>query len=285
MKWLNLAVKPHFSWPNVQVEFLFEGYRIILQPWRKDVENDVILACTISVYDPNGITFENGGTIARRFLSRLAWFENGGVVELFEGGSNNPKTPGRLGQGTYGKSGYSQVEPRNYIYLPSAKSFEADLALGLFREGMSLNSAPFALLSYFKVLNISLSGGNSQKSWINNNLECLLYSPAIERLKKLRKSEPDIGAYLYHQGRCAVAHANGNPLVNLDSYKDKRRIEDDLVLIKEIAALYIEQQFSVRTDSSFRKVLRETNSSTSELLRKTTDDKGNITYVADKIDT
>ena len=150
MKWLNLAVKPHFSWPNVQVEFLFEDYRVVLQPWRKDVENNVTLACTVSIYDPNGITFEKGGTIARRFLSRLAWSENGGAVELFEGGSNKRKYPGRLGQGTYGKSGYSQVEPRNFIYLPKAKSLEADLALGLFREGMSVNSAPFSFLSYFK---------------------------------------------------------------------------------------------------------------------------------------
>lgn len=284
MKWLNLAVIPHFSWPNVQVEFLFEGYRVVLQPWRRDIENNIILACTVSVFDPNGFTFEKGGTIARRFLSRLAWSKNGGAVELFEGGTNNLKKPGRLGQGTYGKSGCSQVDPSDFIYLPKASSFEADLALGLFREGMSVNSVPFAFLSYFKILNIVHSDGKSQKKWINDNIDQLWYSPAVKRLEKLKNSESDIGAYLYHQGRCAIAHASGNPLVNPDSYEDKRRIEDDLILIKEISELYVEQKFGVLTDSSFWKMLRETNSSSSELLQKTINGEGDIIYVSDQID-
>jgi hypothetical protein len=80
-------------------------------------------------------------------------------------------------------------------------------------------------LSYFKVLNISFSGGPDQMNWINANLSRVLYPPALDRLFELEKSECDIGAYLYGQGRCAVAHANGTSLVNPDSYVDKRRLE------------------------------------------------------------
>lgn len=279
MKWLDLAVTPHFSWPNAQVEIPFEGYRLVLQPRRQELHDPIELACTISVFDPNEISFEVGGTIAGRFLSRLAWFKNGGVVELFASGSNNPERPGRLGQGTYGKSVWAQVEPWDYIYLPAASSPDADLALGLYREGMSVNSAPFAFLSFFKVLNILHGSGADQKRWINENFGHIWYQPALDRLAILQQTEGDIGVYLYHQGRCAVAHANGNPLVNPDNYKDKRRMQDDLPLMKEISGLFIERELGVPTDSTFFRQLKKNWQPIPELLKKTVSECGTILYV------
>lgn len=279
MKWFDLAVTPKFSWPDVQVVIPFEGHRIVLQPRRQGPGDEIELAATVSVFAPDEISFEVGGTIAGRFLSRFAWSSNGGVAELFCAGSNNPNRPGRLGQGRYGKSGWMQVTPSDYVYLPAANSPEADLALGLFREGMSVNSAPFAFLSYFKVLNIVHGNGADQKRWINDNLQHLWYRPAVNRLTELQKSKADIGAYLYHQGRCAVAHANGDSLVNPDNYEDKRRMQDDLCLIKEISALYIEREFGVLSDSSFWRRLRDGTHSTPELLRKAIDQDGQIMYI------
>lgn len=273
MKWVDLAVKPNFSWPRVQVEVVFEGRRIVLQPITDE------LSCTVSVFDDHEITFEDGGTILSRFLSRLAWSMGGGVVELFVCGSNNPVRPGRLGRGTYEKSGWALVEPWDYLYLPSANNPDADLALALFREGLSINSVPFSFLSYFKVLNISFSKGPAQKGWINANLGRVLYQPALDRLLELGKSECDIGAYLYKQGRCAVAHANETSRINPDSYADKWRLELDLPLIKEISALFIEQEMGVLSDSSFWKHLRETNDETPELFKKTVATDGRIIYV------
>lgn len=272
MKWANLAIKPNFSWPNVQVEIPFEGRRIVLKPITDE------LSCTVSVFDDREITFEDGGTILSRFLSRLAWSLNGGVVELFISGSNNPECPGRLGRGTYEKSAWALTDPWNYLYLPSAKTPDADLALALFREGLSINSVPFSFLSYFKVLNILFPGGPDQIVWINTNLGRVLYQPALDRLLELAKTESDIGVYLYGQGRCAVAHANSSTIVNPDSYGDKRRLELDLPLIKEISALFIEQEMGVLSDSSFWKKIRETNVKTPELLEKKVATDGRITY-------
>ena len=274
MKWIDLAVKSHFSWPNVQVEVPFEGKKVVLQPLTED------LSSTVSVFDDGGTTFDEGGSILSRFLSRLAWSMDGGVVELFVAGSNNSTRPGRLGRGTYGTSGWAAINPWGFLYLPAADSREADLALALFREGMSVNSAPFAFLSYFKVLNIAYSSGPKQKDWINNNLAHIWHQPAIDRLEELRKSESDLGAYLYHQGRCAVAHANGTPLVNPDNYGDKRRLELDLPLMKEVAATFIEKEFGVLSDSSFWERLRETNLESPELMKKTESRGGTVVYVA-----
>jgi len=279
MIWFDMAISPKFSWPNTQVEIPFEGYKLVLQPRRHVEENPAELASTVSVLDMGGISFEVGGTVASRFLSRIAWSMRGGVEELFVAGSNNPKRPGWLGQGTYGRSGWAQVDPWAYLYLPSVVNVDADLALGLFREGMSVNSAPFAFLSYFKILNIKHAGGSAQKNWINQNIQHLWYSPAVDRLNDLKKTVSDIGKYLYEEGRCAVAHANGSPIVNPDDYADKRRMENDLPLMKELAALFIERELGVLSESSYWKSLRNIKSSNSvELLKKTESSSGNIIY-------
>lgn len=279
MIWFDMAVSPKFSWLNTQVEIPFEGYRVVLQPRRKVEENPAERASTVSVIDLGGISFELGGTVASRFLSRIAWSMRGGVEELFVAGSNNPERPGWLGQGTYARSGWAQVDPWVHLYLPSTLDDDADLALGLFREGMSVNSSPFAFLSYFKILNIKHGGGSAQKNWINQNLQHLWYSPAVDRLNELNGTVSDIGKYLYEEGRCAVAHAHGNPIVNPDNYADKRRMESDLPLMKELAALFIERELGVLSESSYWDSLRNNrNLNSSDILTKTESGSGRIVY-------
>lgn len=279
MKWLDLAVKPLFSWPNIQVEFSFEGYKIVLNPRQPNDKGENNLAATVSVFNEHGITFEEGGTLLGRFLSRLAWSQSNGVEELFCIGSNNPEKPGRLGQGTYGVSAWAQTPPPDYFYIPKAKSFEADLALGLFREGMNVNSAPFAFLSYFKILNIVNKHGPPQKAWINKNIHKVHGYSAKNRLDKLIQSKEDVGAYLYHQGRCAVAHAHGTPLVNPDNYGDKKRLGEDLALIKEISALYIEKEFNVLMPDSYWQLLRNSTSHVEGYYKKIQNGNGISLYL------
>lgn len=213
-----------------------------------------------------------------RFLSRLAWSKDGGIVELFVAGSNNPDRPGRLGRGNYGTSDWAPVEPWDLLYLPIPATAEANLALALFREGMSINSDPFAFLSYFKILNIAFLNGQAQMNWINNNLSGIWYSPAVDRIRELQSSVADLGDYLYVQGRCAVAHANGTPIVNPDNYADKRRLSHDLPLMKEVAAMFIERELDVPTDSSFWKKYRDSRRMPPELLKRVNTADGEAAY-------
>ena len=132
MKWVDQAVRPEFSWPDRLVEIPFEGYKIVLQPLTEQ------LSCTVSLFDPNDTTFEAGGTILARFLSRLAWAKSGAITELFIMGSSNLEQPGRLGRGNFGRSVWAHVEPWPYLYLPLPATSQADLALALFREAMGI---------------------------------------------------------------------------------------------------------------------------------------------------
>ncbi|MGZ5801624.1 MAG: methylamine utilization protein MauJ [Burkholderiaceae bacterium] len=260
MKWIDFAVRPGFSWPNRPVEIPFESKTVVLQPLTDE------LSCTASLFDDAGTIFEQGGTILSRFLSRLAWSKGSGIEELFAAGSNNPDRPGRLGRGNYTYSVWANVEPWPYLYLPLATNTNADLALGLFREGHTLNSDPLAFLSFFKVLNITLSKGSTQIAWINSNLHHIKYGQELERLNELKAVQSDIGNYLFVQGRCAVAHANTSPIAHPDNYIDKRRLHDDLPVIRQLASAFIEQELGVLSDESFWQKHRNSDISSSDIL-------------------
>jgi hypothetical protein len=67
----DFAVKPHFSWPNVPVEFDLTGRRVVLQPSTEE------LACCASLFDPAGLSIEEAGRLICQFLSRLALAQTG----------------------------------------------------------------------------------------------------------------------------------------------------------------------------------------------------------------
>lgn len=247
MLWCNVAVTPHFSWPNVPIAIPFEGRTVVLSP------PTATLTCRAALWNPNRTTFEAGGTILSRFLSRLAWTNNGGIEEFFHNGTNVPNEPGRLGQGTYARSGWATIDPPHSIYLPATLGSEAELGLALYREGISVNSVPFGFLSLFKIFNIRHASGPAQMKWINDNLAAIWYQPALDRLHEIQSLHRDVGQYLYVQGRCAVAHASSSPLVNPDIYSDRRRLQSDFPLMKELAALFIEKDLGVPSESNFHK--------------------------------
>jgi hypothetical protein len=272
MHWSDVAVKPHFSWPNKSVEIPFEGRRVVLQPSTEENGR------AVSVFDEQGMEFDEGATIVSRFLSRLAWSKDGGIEELFTVGSNNPARPGLVGHSSIEKFGWAAVDPWDFLYLPIVNDPDADLALALYREAMSVNSIPFAFLSYFKILNIEFSRGVAQKEWIDQNHSVLSCPQASERVADLLKKGLSLGDYLYNQGRCAVAHANESSRVNPDSFSERRRLGEDVLLIKALVAKYIENELGVLTESSFFARMRNSRAGSPEFLRKSPSSEGPIVY-------
>jgi hypothetical protein len=72
-------------------------------------------------------------------------------------------------------------------------------------------------------------------------------------LKELQKLHRDIGEYLYESGRCAVAHAFNEPLVDPDDPDDTWRLTADLPVIKALAEHLIESQVGVKSALTYRK--------------------------------
>lgn len=278
MLWANMAVRPGFSWPNVQVEIPFEGRTMVLQPGTEQHSR------AVSVYDESGTNIEEGGSRVSRFLSYLAWSQDAALVDLFLTGTNNPAHPGYCGASGQAPALWAAVDPWHTLYVPVSVGPRGDLALALFREGMGLeiDLSPFALLSFAKVLNISLAQGKDQISWINGNVNVNVipsWSRGNARLEKLLASGvQDIGEYLYGQGRCAVAHAN-SMTVNPDDYASRSRIRSDIPLMRDVAALFIEREFGIEREHTFSARVRDQWPPPSNVLMPRKQPSGAVRYV------
>ena len=67
---------------------------------------------------------------------------------------------------------------------------------------------------------------------------------------ELSASESDIGRYFYASGRCAVAHAFTDPMVDPEDPKDVFRLSADMPVAKALAEHLIEQQYRINWESS-----------------------------------
>src|SRR5262249_54561977 len=107
-------------------------------------------------------------------------------------------------------------------------------------------------LGYFKIINTRYPDGAPQIAWINRTLPLLTDEAANKRVADLTATENDIGRYLYVSGRCAVAHAFNNPVVDPDNPEDLLRLGADMPVAKALAEYLIEHEYGIRWEFSNR---------------------------------
>lgn len=240
MKSITVAVKAQFAWPTEETEIEYLGKKYLLRPETdKDVQS-------VSLICQSGMDMESARLSVNRFLSALAWAEENGIIELFAIGSSSPIPP------KVGKSNAQFVTHKfRADYLPEPKGDKSLRSLALFREAQSINSPSYSFLGFFKILNVLFEKGKDQIAWINANLTDVKEHRAKKRLDELVKLHSDIGDYLYVQGRCAVAHAFADPVVDPDEPTELARLSEDLPLIKELASLAIESELGIISKSTY----------------------------------
>jgi len=120
-------------------------------------------------------------------------------------------------------------------------------ALAFWREGRRLISVhdSYAFLSFYKVIESQFEDGKKKADWISSNIERLT-DRAAKRVAELRASGIDVSRHLFDSGRCAVAHASlQGEIVDPDIPEDRRRLSADLVIIEELARIYIRDELKV----------------------------------------
>jgi len=239
--WLNVGVKGFAAWPTAETAVDFGGHKLVLKPATRDTEQSVHV-------NIRGISDIEAMTLINRFLSVLSWCDDQAMQNLY-GWSGNP-TPVAVPK---------QVRALgSSISFPFYRSLEpnekARLALAIFREGKTVNSLPFEFLSYFKILNIfwkdKFESVNDLRlnpiiEGIRATLPKLKDECALLQVRKLQTTEPDVSQYLYESGRCAIAHAHSDPIVDPDDVSDLRRLSEDLRILKAIAEYLIETELGV----------------------------------------
>lgn len=241
--WMIVTVETELDWPAKETSVKFMGDELWLRPSEDGSAADVRLQ-----YEHPQAEREAYETICR-FLSALSWWQHRPARAILRIACTAPMRGRSEGHGPLLCDDYCPPED---LQIPTDS--KARIALALYREATSVQSTPYELLGYFKVINICYNKGEEQKAWINRAVAKLPDRDAQERVKELRDlhSVEDIGKYLYHSGRCAVAHAWGDPVVDPDKPDDLFRLSADMPVARALAEYLIEHELGVPWRSSKR---------------------------------
>lgn len=226
-------------WPKKKTIISFAGHDLVLFPPTTDTDPSLHI-------NLKKLSAKQGMTLINRFLSFLSWCEDAAVQNL--GGISGHLNPHPIPRMEENQLWYTDVFPLSIKLYEDEKALRA---LALFREARSVNSIPFRLLSYFKILNIvwrdkKIKGKNEIVEGIRDTLPRILDTEAKDRIARLRqKGELDIPVYLYESGRCAVAHAYKDPVADPDNIEDLHRLSEDTWIIKAIAEYLMENTLMI----------------------------------------
>ena len=240
--WLTAGVASSISWPSSDVCVNYAGDEYFLRGSEragKPSPPGVTIAC-----DKHG----PDEAIAKiyRFTSVLSWFMGGYVdVSGYIWGSHpvlygNPRT-------VYSALGIVGAKSFNCNHMPIIEHEHVRRALAFWREGRRLDEVhdSYAFLSFYKVIESQFQDGKKKADWISTNIERLT-DRAAKRVAELRGAGIDVSRHLFESGRCAVAHASlQREIVDPDIPADRRRLSADLVIMEELARIYIRDELKV----------------------------------------
>jgi hypothetical protein len=237
-EWIVASVRTNEAWPVHSQKVRYRGETL----WILPIAHDLYPA--VAMKRAPGKSREECERLVMRFVSTLAWVEDAGFLVDGVGGGNLPRQMGRNTQ-----TGVAICEEFDLSYFPEPNNEKALLALALKREGRGLNHPGYSFLSFYRVLEVALGRGKrTQIDWINDQIALGFHHRAQSALDELQKQGvTDIGAHLYESGRCAMAHASEEPIIDPDDPSDARRLWSERPIMLTLAEQAIEQELGVET--------------------------------------
>jgi hypothetical protein len=240
--WLTAGVASSISWPSLDVCVQYAGDEYFLRGSEHDGKPSppgITIVCNQDSADE---------AIAKiyRFTSILSWFMGGYVdVSGYMWGTHpclygNPRT-------VYSSLGIMGTKSFNCNHMPVIEHENIRKALAFWREGQRLHEvhASYAFLSFYKVIESQFSNTKNKADWISTSIDRLT-DRAAKRVAELRETGIDVSRHLFESGRCAVAHASlEGEIVDPDIPADRKRLYADLVVMEELARIYIREELKV----------------------------------------
>jgi hypothetical protein len=237
---LNLAVDNQVTWPPVETVVTFEGYRLILMPPTREHTTSIHIDLA-----GQRITSEKAVSLINRLLSLMTWCDDNFAI-LQEGWSGNPIPVPVL------KPNLGLITAYNWIFdrkIPSSP--ETRKALAIYREGRNAEQnylISYAVLSYYKIVELKHRGKSEARTWFGKNYEALkadrTLADEIARFESARGTEKP-GDYLYRACRVAVAHANKPYSSDPDDVDELRRLHVAAHILRALARRFIRDELGV----------------------------------------
>lgn len=242
----NIALQTNLDWPTVETEVQWRGRIILLRPATTNYAPDVLLE-----YDGSAMTRLDAHRFLREFLSAFVWVGRQRAKEFSAGGG---PVALRVGPGPLFQN--IAAEPFKLEYLPDWTDEKSGLAIALYREALNASGSPHRFLSFWKILSTKNPDGakGPQRDWLIQAFNKLVDAEGSNRLNELRgagNTDEDIAHALYVSGRCAVAHAHSDPIVNPDDPTDEATLEKEMPLVRALAEYLIEQEYGIESQSAY----------------------------------
>ncbi|MCP1829122.1 hypothetical protein J2R76_005822 [Bradyrhizobium sp. USDA 4532] len=237
-EWIVAHLENATLWPVTAQKATYRGYDIWILPIAEE------LLPAVAIRRPAGLSPEGCERLLLRFLSALAWSERTGLLVQGLGGGGLPR---QMMDSVRHRGAI--CEQFDLSYLPEPTDDKALLALALMREGRGLNHPGYSFLSFYRVLEVALGKGRRRQiDWINDEIAKGLGHSSRDAIGGLRqRGITDIGEHLYESGRCAMAHAAEEPIIDPDDPTDTRRLWTERPIVLELAERAIEGKLGVET--------------------------------------
>jgi hypothetical protein len=243
--WLIAGVASSIPWPSLDQCIEYAGEDYFLRGSDRDGKPSppgITIAC-----DKNN----TNATLSKmyKFTSILSWFI-GGYVDV--SGYICSSAPGSTYDNlttVYSTLGIAWDRPLICNNMPIIKDDNVRKALAFWREGKRLEHVhcSYSFLSFYKVIESQFLNTKEKKEWISSALDKLT-DDAEKRVIELRNTGIDVNKHLYESGRCAVAHASlERQIIDPDIASDRQRLASDLIIVKELAKLFISEELKVPT--------------------------------------
>jgi hypothetical protein len=233
MAWLNCGISALVNWPDQRIEVKYGDNYFVLMPMTKDNSASIHI-------DLKYLSDVEALTAINRFLSALSWKCDAPSINNYGWAGNSMPVPVLKSKMSNGGCPLKYFPTEVY----EIKDEKAKLAIALYKEGLSLNSVPYRFLSYFKILNIFWKD-NKIVEELRGEISKATDPESIQRIDEIKKNDGDPALYLYKSGRCAIAHAYSDPIVDPDNVEDLRNLSKDLYLIKTIVVGLIIAKFNI----------------------------------------
>lgn len=237
---LNIGVSTQATWPKQETLVRFDQYHLVLLPKTKEHAQSIHIDL-----HANRLSDKQALTVINRFLSLLAWCDDQFAMAQDGWSGNSVPVPVSKRDLAFATAHVWLFDRR----IP--QSDEMRRALALYREGRNAEDAAlgsYAVLSYFKVIEIRYPTGDKAKKWIGRNFALISSSSHSDPQMKHfiagthGKAPED---YIYEACRVAVAHASTKHPSDADEADEITRLYSASYVLRLLARRLITEELGV----------------------------------------
>ncbi len=239
-RFLNVGVDNQVTWPRHETLVKFDKFHFVLMPKTSDHVQSAHIDLTA-----NRLSDLEAMTVINRFLSIMTWCDD--QYAIMQGGwSGNPIPAPVPKRDLAFTTAYDWVFDRKIPEIEDARR-----AIAIYREARNAEQnylISYAVLGYYKLIELKHKGRSDTKKWIREKLEELKdlgsFADSLKQLEDARGSEAPHD-YLYRACRSAVAHANKPYSSDPDDLHEIRRFHVAADVLRQLARHFIERELQV----------------------------------------